>query len=447
MMLFGVSRSRLALLLFLALLLQATVLAAGGTATVDSLLLLRVVPPWDMVDPGVAECVVSAIDYAETKGMGVLIELETYGGYLDSAFTIGDRLATSRVPVIVYVSGGKAFSAGTLISLPAHILILSPIATIGAMQPVTLNPVTGRYEPVNDTKIINPIIEKAAYYAELRSRNTTAARLFVTRNLVLSAHEAVKYGVADYVAKDFSEVLGYLSGRSVNVGETAFKMSGSLRVEEYSCGVRSRLLSILSNTVLSSVLSTIGIMATIFSIVSGRLEALPLALLFLLLGLVGSGFNPNLISIFLILLGAALLSIELFVTPGFGILGISGIVMLSTGFALLPAGGPTFIAPEATFLVVSRYIAIGIGLGLGLLTAFMLYKVVQAKRRRVTLFELEGKMGRSVDRIPAGGEGFVMVEGEYWRAYSDEDIEPGSPVVVVGRRGSLLIVRKHVGSG
>ncbi len=443
MMILRTAHSYLALLLLSALLPQITAIAIADTVNVGSLVLVRVVPPWDIIDPGIAECVVGAIDYAESRGVSVLIELETYGGYLDSAFTIGDRLATSRVPVIAYVSGGKAFSAGTLISLPAHVLVLSPIATIGAMQPVALNPVTGRYEPINDTKIINPIIEKAVYYAELRGRNATTARLFVTKNLVLSAYEAVKYGVADYVARDFGELLEYLSGRRVTAGDATYVMSKPLRVEEYSCGIRSRFLSILSNTLLSSVLTTIGILATIFSIASGRLEALPLALVFLFLGLVGSGFNPNLISIFLILLGAALLSIELFVTPGFGILGISGIVMLSTGFALMPTGGPTFVAPEAAFLAISRYVALGIGVGLGSLMAFILYKVVQAKRRRVTLFELEGKIGRTVDRIPAGGEGFVIVEGEYWKACSDEDIEPNSPVVVVGRRGSLLIVKKH----
>lgn len=441
----GAALSYLVPLFLLVALAQVVVLTAASTATVDSLVLVRVVPPWDMIDSGVAECIVGAVEYAESRGVGVLIELETYGGYLDAAFTIGDKLAIARVPVVVYVSGGKAFSAGTMISLPAHVLVLSPVAAIGAMQPVALNPVTGRYEPVNDTKIVNPIIEKAVYYAELRGRNATAAMLFVTKNLVLTAYEAVRHGVADHVARDLGEVLEYLGGRSVTAGGTVYAMSRSIRVEEYACGIRSRFLSILSNTILSSVLLTIGIMATIFSVASGRLEALPLALVFLLLGLVGSGFNPNLISIFLIVLGTALLSIELFLTPGFGILGISGIVMLSTGFALLPTGGPTFVAPEATYLAVSRYVALGIGVGLGSLTALILYKVIKAKKQRVTLFELEGKVGRAADHIPAGGEGFVMVEGEYWKAYSDEEIEPGSPVVVVGRRGSLLIVRKHVG--
>ncbi|MEM1698536.1 MAG: NfeD family protein [Sulfolobales archaeon] len=422
------------------------IVAEVSATTINTLVHVRVTPPWDMIDTGIAECIVDAISYAESRKLGVLVELETYGGYLDAALTIGDRVATATTPVIVFVSGGKAFSAGTLISLPAHIIVLSPIATIGAMQPVAINPVTGRYEPINDSKVINPIVEKAVYYARLRNRNITAVEMFVTRNLVLTAEEAVKHGVADYVARDISDALKYISGKKVIAGSTEYTLSDFLRVEEYSCGIRSRFLSILSNTLLSSVLTTIGIMATIFSIASGRLEALPLALVFLFLGLVGSGFNPNFISLFLILVGAALLSIELFLTPGFGILGISGIVMLSTGFALLPTGGPTYIAPDATFVLVSRYVALGIGVGLGSLTAFVLYKVLQAKRRRVVLFELRGKVGRAMDRIPAGGEGFIIVEGEYWKAYSDEEIEPNSLVIVVDRKENVLIVKKYVGS-
>jgi|YelNatPaOPRAMG01_1025707.scaffolds.fasta_scaffold20361_4 membrane-bound serine protease (ClpP class) len=434
-------------LLFLAILFPLTVTCADPSgASISKLVLVRVVPPWDMIDSGVAECIVDAVNYAESRNQALLIELETYGGYLDSAFTIGDRLATAKIPVIVFVSGGKAFSAGTLIMLPSHYIILSPIATIGAMQPVAVNPVTGEYQPVNESKILNPIIEKATYYAKIRNRNVTAVKLFITRNLVLTSDEAVRNGVADAVAENLYEALKQLSGRTLRVDSTNFTFSGYLDVEEYSCGIRSRFLSLLSNTLLSSVLTTIGIMATIFSIASGRLEALPLALVFLVLGLVGSGFSPNLVSLFLIIVGGALLSIELFLTPGFGILGITGIVMLATGFALLPTGGPTYIAPNTTLVSVSRYIAIGIGVSLGAFTAFVLYKVLEAKKRRATLFELAGKIGRAIDHIPAGGEGFVIVEGEYWKAYSDEEIPPNTFVVVVGRKDNVLVVKKHVGS-
>jgi membrane-bound serine protease (ClpP class) len=441
-------RRGLTTLLVLTLILLTPILnlyAVESSVSVSRALYVRIVPPWDVIDAGVAECIVDAVRYAESTRVAVLIELETYGGYLDAAFTIADTIATAKVPVVVYVSGGKAFSAGTLISLPAHYLYLSPIATIGAMQPVSIDPLTGRYVPINDSKVINPIIEKAEFYARLRNRNTTAVRLFITSNLVLTAYEAVRKGIADGVVENLQSLLGTLRGKNVTIGGVVYRFS-DIGLEGYSCSIRSRFISLLSNTLLSSVLMTIGIMATIFTIASGRFEALPLALVFLALGLVGSGFSPNLISIFLVLVGAALLSVELFLTPGFGALGIAGIVMLATGFALLPTGGPTYIAPGATLLEVSRYVAIGLGATLGLLTGFIVYKVIQAKRRRVELFELVGKVGRAVDSIPVGATGFVVVEGEYWRATSLDDVDAGSLVVVVERRDGVLVVRRYVGS-
>jgi len=438
-------RELITLLLVFLLAPALNLCVAEGFVSIGKAVHVRVVPPWDVIDSGVAECVVDAIRYAESVGVAVLIELETYGGYLDAAFTIADTIATAKVPVVVYVSGGKAFSAGTLISLPAHYLYLSPIATIGAMQPVSVDPLTGRYVPVNDSKIINPIVEKAEFYARLRNRNTTAVRLFVTSNLVLTAHEAVRSSVADGVADNLQNLLSSLRGRNVTVNGVVYAFS-DLRLEEYSCSIRSRFISLLSNTLLSSVLMTIGIMATIFTIASGKFEALPLALVFLALGLVGSGFSPNLISIFLVVIGAALLSIELFLTPGFGALGITGIVMLAVGFALLPTSGPTYIAPGATLMEVSRYVAIGLGTFLGLLTGFIVYKVIQAKRKRVELFEIVGKVGKAVDSIPAGSTGFVIVEGEYWRALSLDDVSAGSLVAVVERRDGVLVVRKYAGS-
>jgi len=134
----------------------------------------------------------------------------------------------------------------------------------------------------------------------------------------------------------------------------------------------------------------------------------------------------------------------LFVTPGFGVLGITGIVFLALGFALLPSAVPPGFAPPPGYAAQFRIFAIGLGLGLGLFTGIVLYKIIQAKRRKSTIFELYGKVGKALDELKAGQVGFVLVEGEYWRAVSDEDIPKGAEVVVVGKKDSILVVKKHV---
>ncbi|MCD6084102.1 MAG: serine protease, partial [Desulfurococcales archaeon] len=169
--------------------------------------------------------------------------------------------------------------------------------------------------------------------------------------------------------------------------------------------------------------------------------------LFLILGLIGSGFSANLASLFMIVLGAILLAVELFVTPGFGVLGITGIVFLALGFALLPAAIPPGFAPPPEYAMQFRVFAISLGVGLGLFTGVILYKIIEAKRRKPVIFELKGRVGRALDDIKAGSIGFVVVEGEYWRSLAEEDIPKDSEVIIVDKRGSLLVVKRHVSSG
>jgi len=423
---------------------------AGGNGSnekvVTKALLVKIEPPWDTIDEGVKEYVISAIDEAEKEDVAVIIELDTYGGTLDAAFVIGDRIVHSRVPVIAFVSGGKALSAGTFILLPAHIVAVSPGSIIGAVQPVAYNPVTGEYQLVNESKIINPVVEKLVTYARTRERNETAAEMLVRKNLVLSADKAVSYHVADLIAADLNDLLSKLKGRKVSVGGTEYVLDISV-VRTHEAGLRARLISTLSNPMINSVFMTVGILGTIFAILSGKLPIIPLTALFLILGLIGSGFSANLASLFMIVLGAILLAVELFVTPGFGVLGITGIVFLALGFALLPAAVPPGFAPPPEYAMQFRVFAISLGVGLGLFTGVILYKIIEAKRRKPVIFELKGRVGRALDDIKAGSIGFVVVEGEYWRSLAEEDIPKDSEVIIVDKRGSLLVVKRHVSSG
>lgn len=422
--------------------------AAAPPQTITHAVMVSIAPPWDTIDPGVAECVVSAVDYVEERGYALIVELDTYGGWLDSAFQIGDRFLNARAPVIVFVSGGKALSAGTMISLSAHVLAVSPTSIIGAMQPVLYDPTTGAYQPTNESKIIMPVLQKATLYAEERSRNVTAVREFITRNLVLTGSQAVRYGVADLEAADLSDLLTKLDGIEVNTsaGTYVLQIEG---VERYSCGVRSRFISLLANPIINSVLMTIGVLGTLFAVITGRFHALPITVALLLLGLVGAGFSPSLISAALILVGALLLAIELFVTPGFGVLGFTGIFMIAAGIALIPTAAPSTMAPPPGYVEGVRAAALGIALALGAFFSFMIYKVVEAKRRPPIPYGIVGKRGVAASDIPPGGRGFVKVEGEYWVATGEEAIREGDEVVVIARKDHIIVVRKadNVGSG
>ena len=52
-------------------------------------------------------------------------------------------------------------------------------------------------------------------------------------------------------------------------------------------------------------------------------------------------------------------------------------------------------------------------------------------------------MGHALDDIAPGKEGFIMVNGEYWKAISDEFIPKGSKVKVIKMSGSKVVVKKY----
>uniref|UniRef100_A0A7J3QEH3 NfeD-like C-terminal domain-containing protein n=1 Tax=Ignisphaera aggregans TaxID=334771 RepID=A0A7J3QEH3_9CREN len=153
--------------------------------------------------------------------------------------------------------------------------------------------------------------------------------------------------------------------------------------------------------------------------------------------------NINIISIILLALGSILITIEIF-TPGYGIIGISGIIALIFGFLLMPINPATFVYPGIFESI--RNLVLIIGSGLSAFFIFIIYKVIEANRKRREITYVPGgrpSIGRAIDRIEPGKKGFVFVDGEYWYAESGEVIEAGEEVEVTGRKEFTLIVRKR----
>ncbi len=426
-----------------ALLLTLLSVPAFDAASWNEALVVEIRPPWDTIDPGTAECVINALSEAESSKYVLILLVDSYGGWLDPALAIGDAIHSSKAPVIGFVAGGKALSAGTLILLPTHVIALSPNSIVGAMQPVSYDPLTGSIRYLNESKVLNPIIEKAVLYAEARGRNVTLVKEFITSNLVLNAQEAKDLGLSDLIVNDMSELLAEINGMEVTTasGTQTIQVVG---YKYYTCGLRSRTLSILSNTLISTVLLSVGVMALIFSIASANLYAASLALVFLILGLVGSGFNPNIASLIMVTLGSLLLMFELLVIPGFGVVGVAGIILLVFGIMLIPSSIPVTTALTQEQLVTFRITAVVLGMIGAATTTLIFVKLFRIRKMKKQLFVLEGKVGKAIDRLTPNSFGYVIVEGEYWLAKSEETIEPGDPVYIVKHMENYLLVRKHV---
>jgi len=392
-----------------------------------------------IIDISTEEYVKYAISIAEEDNAGLILLLNTPGGYLEAATNIVAAVNRARVPVIAFVVDKWAESAGTMILVTSHVAAMQPGTIIGSMQPVLYDPQTGMYKPVNESKIINPIIKILCEHGATKGRNASALVGFVLENYNFGAEEALRYGVIEVVASDIEDLLAKLDGSVVVLPSGLVLRLASGPVEHIPPTPRIAVMHALADPILSGMLLSLGTLIIIFSIISGHFAFATIGALFLLLGLLGTGYSPNMVSLFLIIIGAMLLAIEIH-TPGFGIFGVVGTIMVVLGVVLLPTGGGFAVSPNYANTILS--ILYAIGAGVGGLTVFVVYKLIQVKRKKPVLWSIVGSEGRAIDDIPPGGEGFVIVQGEYWKATSDEYIRKGDPVVVVDKRGPLLVVKR-----
>ena len=93
-----------------------------------------------IINPVVVEYMTDSIRRAEeAKDVAVIFQLDTPGGLVDSTREIVKALLNANVPTVVYVapSGARAASAGTFITMAAHVAAMAPGTNIGAAHPVS----------------------------------------------------------------------------------------------------------------------------------------------------------------------------------------------------------------------------------------------------------------------------------------------------------------------
>lgn len=382
---------------------------------------------------------------AEEEGVpAVLLVLNTPGGGLAETFAITDMISGSAVPVLGFVapSTARAWSAGTMILLSTHLAAMAPFTAIGSAQPVALG--EGGFTPINDSKIINALVEQMRNLAAAHGRNMTAAEEFVTRNLNLNASEALEARVVEVVAPDVAGLLAAADGREVRTGAGNATLGTAGRaVRVLAPSLRVAVFDVFVNPIVAGLLMLIGIYALTFGLGAPGHGAEVAGVIAILLGLVGLGFNVNLIALALVGLGAALLLLELY-TPGFGAMGLAGLVALVLGSVFLlplapsgPAEGFSFPAEYQQYVL--GVLALPSVLFAGFLV-FALLKVQKARAQRPVIGGVEGEEAEVVASIAPGSPGFVRWRGEEWQAVSASTLEPGERVVIRGKEGPVLRV-------
>jgi membrane-bound serine protease (ClpP class) len=137
----------------------------------------------------------------------------------------------------------------------------------------------------------------------------------------------------------------------------------------------------------------------------------------------------------LLILGVAMMAAEAFI-PGFGIVGLGGVVAFALGALFLFDPEQSDIPIQASWQVVAGLTAVSAAFFLGVLGL-----AVRARRRPVLTGseEMLGSVGEVVHW--AGRRGRIHVHGEIWAAESDAELGEGQKVKVIGRTGLTLVVK------
>lgn len=390
-----------------------------------------------------SEALIDALRVAQQEGYSaVILMLSTPGGSLDSTLRMITAIENSPVPVIgyVYPPGTTAWSAGTYLLMATHLAAMAPHTIIGSCQPISYSPLGS--QPVNDTKILNAVISVMATQAKAHGRNETLAISFITENVNVNDEEAYAQGVIEFRADSLESLLKAINGTEVKTNAGAFRLNtdGAI-VTEYNFRIRDSVINVVSDPTISSLLFLIGIFALIYGLSAPGHGGEILGAAALLMALIGMGFDVNVVSLIMMAAGAMLLIYEL-ATPGFGVFGFSGIILLTIGALFIVPFSPEKWAISSEWYASFTYSIIAATLLIAGIFLFAIIKILQVRRRPPIIGDMIGETLTSNEDAPPGEVAFIIFRGEYWQAKCDTGIKKGRKYRIVGKEGPVLILKE-----
>lgn len=391
------------------------------------------------------------IDRAESRGAEALvIRIDTPGGLISSMRNIAEQLLNSTVPTVSYVwpSGAQAASAGTIITIAAHVAAMAPATNIGAAAPVTG---TGEdLPPTLRKKVDEDITALIRSIAGARGRNYEAIEPTVLEAKAYTADEALELDIIDHVVVDLDSLLNRVDGTAVEVvGGSRTMSTAGARIDVVGRSLVERFLDILTNPNVTYALILLGTYGVIYEIRDpGNFGPGVIGVLGLVLGFAGIGLLPvNLTGVALLVAGMLLLLLESQL-DGFGWAGMGAVICwILAGFLLF---GEIFPEPTALDdpLEISRWVLALFGAVTVSVIAVFWFLGRGGGKSEAFIPERERRLiaqsGTVVDILNPSGE--ILVEGERYTAMTEgEDIAEGATVLVSGvyAGGVLKVVQSQ----
>ncbi len=364
----------------------------------------------------------------------IIIELDTPGGLLNSTQDIVQIMLGSNFPIAVYVSpeGANAGSAGTFITLAAHIAAMAPATNIGAASPVQMG--GAEMDTVAQKKIFSYSESYIESIAERRGRNAEWAKKAVRDGDAITERQALELDVIDLIADDLEDLLAQIDGMEIEGRILETSGAEINRIEQnfaeifFSFILRPEVMLILT---LIAIYGIIGEVTNPGAIVPGVAGVISLILL-----LYGVAAMPINIAGFLLIGLAIILFVAEAFTPTFGILLTGGAVSFFLGALMLFQDLPEEMQISWYWLVPATILTV-------IFFAIIMTAGIKAQfgKHHAGLESLPGKHAQVIDTIEPGNPGRVLFSGEYWKAESDDIIEAGKNCEIKEFKGLTVVVK------
>ena len=404
------------------------------------------------IDLGLAPYIRRVVSEAERENVDAIIfKINTFGGRVDAATQIKDAIISTNILTIAFINN-RAISAGSLIALSCNKIAMVPGSSIGA---TTVVDQTGQKQ---SEKYQSYMRSEMRSTAERNGRRTDIVEGMVDERIVieglvdstqlvtLTSEEAYKFGIADTLANNLDELLA------------AFSLESARKIEIHPNWAEG-VVRFLNNGIVTSILIMIGFFGLLAEIkspgwgVPGTAGLIALTLFF------GSAYIlqlASIIEILMFIIGVTLIILEIFIIPGFGIAGISGIVLVFISLFLSLVGGDPFL----DFEMVSNAI---IQLSVSLVAAVILILILAKFLPKTTIFnkfvlaveekkdagfvshstsdELVGKEGVAITTLRPAGT--AKINGNRVDVVSESEyIEKGQKIKVIAVEGIRVVVKE-----
>ncbi|MEI8114461.1 MAG: NfeD family protein [Bacteroidia bacterium] len=400
-----------------------------------------------------------------------LIHMNTYGGAVVEADSIRTRILNSKIPVVVFVDNNAA-SAGALISLACDRIYMRTGASLGAATVVnqTGEKMPDKYQSYmratmrataeshgKDT-IVNGQDTTFRWKRDPRMAEAMVDERIYIPNVVDSGKiltftptEAMKNGYCEGICENLHEVLklnGMENARIVEYQPTALEKFIGFMVNPIVSGIL--IMLILGGIYFEMQAPGIGF-PLVVAIVAALLYFSPLYL---------EGLAANW-EILMFIIGLILIALEIFVVPGFGITGISGITLAFSGLVLSLVKNVNFSFDEVNsndLLTAVGTVFFGTIGGIGL-AIYLSQKMFSAETGRFShlslkevmsleggfvgvnpeILQLKGKKGIATTTLRPSGK--INIDGQIYDAMAVSGmIEKGTNILVIKVETAQLYV-------